>query len=307
MKKFTSILLIVVVALSAVLILPIESSYAATGNRRASLTTVMKDGKPFNHRIEAGQKLYRYDTLQGACANKGFAYMTLYDRNVEKCKIVKVDLETLEVVKVSKPLPVYHASTLTYNTRKNQIVATCCKVKTRRAVFIDPNKLTVIRHKDISLSKKVKGLPRSERKRFKGFTAITYNAKNDCYVGRLKKSGNAIVFDGNLNPKRYIKLRGKNTKLLNQGMDSVGNYIYVVQSFKGNRKYNLVTKHTLSGKYVGRMKFPYGKYPGSELQCIFHDGKTFYAGFYLTTSQNNDTKANHVKRTNKLYRVNNMI
>ena len=306
-KKITSILLIIAVALTTILAVPVEGAYAASGTRSALLSSVNKDGQPFNHRVEAGQKLYGYDTLQGACANNGFAYMTLYDRNVEKCKIAKVDLKTLEVVKVSAPLPVYHASTLTYNTRKNQIVATCCRVKTKRAVFINPNTLTVIGHKDIKLTKKVKRLPKKERKRFKGFTAITYNEKNNCYVGRLKNSGNAIVFDGNLNPKKYIKLKGKNKKLLNQGMESIGNYFYVIQSFKGKYKYNLVTKYTFSGKCVGRMTFPYGKYPGSELQCIFHDGKTVYAGFYLTTSQKNDTKANHVNRVNKLYRVNNMI
>ncbi len=306
-KKLLSLYLIIALALAGITALPVEPSYAASGNKKsASLTAVVKDGKAFDYRVEAGEKLYGYDTLQGACANKGFAYLTLYDRTVEKCKIVKVDLKTLTVVKVSAPLPVYHTSTLTYNTKKDQIVATCCRVKARRAVFIDPKTLKVIKHKDIKLSRKVKGLPKKERKRFKGFTAITYNEKHNCYVGRLKKSGNAIVFDGELNPKKYIKLKGKNTRLLNQGMDSRGNYIYVVQSFKGKRKYNLVTRHTLSGKFAGKMTFPYGKAPGNELQCLFHDGKSFYAGFYLTTSQIHDTKSYHVKRTNKLYHVNNM-
>ena len=308
MKRLISLLLTFAIVFATVMTLPTERSYAASGNNRAaSLTAVMKGGKAFDYRTEAGERLYSYDTLQGACANRGFAYLTLYDRTVEKCKIVKVNLNTLAVVKVSAPLPVYHASTLTYNTRKNQIVATCCRVKEKRVVFVDPNSLTVIGYKDIYLNKKVKKLPKKERKRYKGFTAITYNEKSNCYVGRLKSSGNAIVFDGEMNPKRYIKLKGKNSKLLNQGMDSAGNYIYVVQSFKGKRKYNLVTVHTLSGKLVGRMTFPYGKAPGNELQCIFHDGRSFYAGFYLTTSQQNDTKANHVNRTNLLYRVNNMI
>lgn len=89
-------------------------------------------------------------------------------------------------------------------------------------------------------------------------------------------------------------------------MDSVGNYIYDVRSFKGKKKYSMVTVHTMSGKLVGKVKFPYGPAPGNELQCIFHDGRQFYAGFYYTTSQAHDYASYHVNRTNTLYYLNNM-
>lgn len=307
-NKITSLILVLAITFTSVLTLSLQSVDAASGiNRSASITALRKDGSLFDYRIEAGQKLYGYDTLQGACANKGFAYLTLYDRNVEKCRIVKVNIKELKVVKVSAPLPIYHGNNLTYNTRKNRIVATCCMVKGKRAVFISPNTLKVVGHKDIKLGKKVKNLPKKERKRCKGFNAIAYNEKHNCYVGRLRGSGNVIIFDGELNPKKYIKLKGKNTKLTTQGIDSVGNYIYTVQSFKGKRKYNQVIVHSMTGKRVGSMTFPYGKAPGNEMECIFHDGKSFYAGFYLTTSQKKDTKANHVKRRNLLYKINNMI
>ena len=98
-------------------------------SQMASLTLLEKNGRFFDYRTEAGQVLYGYDTLQGACANNGYAYLTLYNRTVEKCKIVKVHLASLTVIKVSKALPIYHGNNLTYNTRKNLIVATCCRVK----------------------------------------------------------------------------------------------------------------------------------------------------------------------------------
>ena len=107
--------------------------------------------------------------------------------------------------------------------------------------------------------------------------------------------------DGNLKPVRYVKLKGKRTGLLNQGMESVGDYIYDVRSFEGKRKYNLVTIHDMSGAYVGAMEFAYGQAPGNELQCIFHDGDRFYAGFYYTTSQKHDDRKHHVKRYNYIY------
>ena len=272
----------------------------------ASLTLVEKNGRFFDYRTESGQVLYGYDTLQGACANNGYAYLTLYNRDVEKCKIVKVDLASRTVIKVSKALPIYHGNNLTYNTRKNLIVATCCRVKDKRAVFIDPNTLKVKKKKNIKLTRKVKGLPKSVRKKYKGFTAIAYNEQKNCYIGRLRNDNNVIIFDGNMKPKKYVRLSGKNEHLLNQGMESIGNYIYDVRSFKGVYRYNVVTIHTLKGEFAGQMVFPYGTFPGNELQCIFHDGKQFYAGFYNTTSQANDTKANHVMRLNRLFTVNNL-
>lgn len=272
----------------------------------ASLTLVEKNGMFFDYRTEAGQALYGYDTLQGACANKGIAYLTLYNRDVEKCKIVKVDLASLNVIKVSKALPIYHANNLTYNTKKNLIVATCCRVKDKRVVFINPKTLKVTKKKNIKLTRKVKGLPKSVRKKYKGFTAIAYNEQKNCYVGRLRNDNNVIIFDGNMKPKKYVKLSGKHADLLNQGMESIGNYIYDVRSFKGLFLYNIVTVHTLKGEFAGQMVFPYGSFPGNELQCIFHDGKQFYAGFYNTTSQINDTKSNHVMRLNRLFKVNNL-
>ena len=275
-------------------------------SQMASLTLLEKNGRFFDYRTEAGQVLYGYDTLQGACANNGYAYLTLYNRTVEKCKIVKVHLASLTVIKVSKALPIYHGNNLTYNTKKNLIVATCCRVKDKRAVFIDPDTLKVKKKKNIKLTRKVKGLPKSVRKKYKGFTAIAYNEQKNCYVGRLRNDNNVIIFDGNMKPKKYVRLSGKNEHLLNQGMESIGNYIYDVRSFKGVYLYNVVTIHTLKGEFAGQMVFPYGTFPGNELQCIFHDGNQFYAGFYNTTSQANDTKANHVMRLNRLFKINNL-
>jgi hypothetical protein len=176
----------------------LKTAAAAPIKSYRSMTLLKKGGKTFDLRKAARQMLYRYDTLQGACANNGYGYFTLYNRSVEKCKIVKVDLATLEVIKVSKPLPVYHGNNLTFNTKKNLIVATCCKVKDKRAVFIDPKTLKVRYNKDIKL-KASKKIPKSVVNSYKGFTAIAYNEKNDCYVGRLRGSGNVIIFNGSMN------------------------------------------------------------------------------------------------------------
>jgi len=275
----------------------------------AKMTLLKKGNAAFNYRVAAKQKLYHYDTLQGACANGGYAYLTLYNRNVERCKIVKVKLSNLSVVKVSASLPIYHGNNLTYNTKKNRIVASCCTTKKKgihKVVLINPSTLKVTSTKTVKLSKKVKKLPRKVRKKNKGFTAIAYNEKHNCYVARLRQNGNIVILNENLKPLRYVKLKGKKNGLLVQGIETVGDYIYDVRSFQGRYHYCMVTVHTMSGKYVGQMKFPYGTAPGKELQCIFHNGKQFYAGFYYSTSQMDDTKKNHVNRVNLIQRLNNL-
>ena len=275
----------------------------------AKMTLLKKGNAAFNFRIAAKQKLYRYDTLQGACANGGYAYLTLYNRNVERCKIVKVKLSNLSVVKVSASLPIYHGNNLTFNTRKNRIVATCCttsKKAKNRVVLINPSTLKVTSIKNIKLTKKVKKLPKKVRKKNKGYTAVAYNEKHNCYVARLRQNGNVVILNKNLKPVRYVKLKKKKTGLLVQGIETVGDYIYDVRSFKGRHHYCMVTVHTMSGKYVGQMKFPYGTAPGKELQCLFHNGRQFYAGFYYSTSQMDDTKKNHVNRVNLIQRLNNL-
>ena len=271
--------------------------------RNDTMTPLLKNGVPFDLTAEAGQRLYGYDTLQGACANGGYAYYALFNRDVDKCKIVKVRLDGMSVVKVSAPLKIYHANCLTYNTRKKTIVATCCQVKDKRVVYIDPVRLTVTGKTDIAL-KASKKIPKSVVRKYKGFTAVAYNAANDCYVGRLRGNNNVIILDGSMRPLRYVKLKGKDTKLLNQSIETDGNYIYDVRSFKGRRKYNQVTIHTLGGAYVGKMRFAYGNAPGNELECIFHDGGRWYAGFYYTTSQKHDDKKHKAKRNNRLYEIN---
>lgn len=277
------------------------ASASVLRQKSASMELLCKDGKFFDMCKEAGQKLYGYDTLQGACANKGIAYLTLYNRNVEKCRIVKVKLDTLDVIKVSKPLKIYHGNSLTYNTRTNRIIAACCyKSKMKCVAIVNARTLKVESIKTIKLNSRI---PKSVRKTYKGISAIAYNEKYNCYFARLSGSGDWLKLNSRLTPVKYVKVSGKKKYLLNQSIETVGGRVYDVQSFKGKHKYSMVTIRTLSGKFIGQVKFPYGKSPGQELECIFHDGSQLYAGFYLTTSQAHDYKSYGVKRKNYIYKV----
>lgn len=275
----------------------------------ANMTLLTKENATFNYRISAKQKLHQYDTLQGACASGGYAYLTLYNGKVEKCRIVKVRLSDLSIVKVSKTLPIYHGNNLTYDTKKNRIVATCCTTIEKakyRVVLIHPKTLKVISTKNAKLTKKVKNLPKKVRTKNIGYSAIAYNEKHNCYVARMRDDGNVVILSKNLVPLRYVVLKGKKTGLLEQGIETDGNYIYDVRSFEGKYNYCMVTVHTMAGKYVGQIKFPNTTPPKKELECIFHDGKQFYAGFFYSTIRMNYTKQYHSTRVNLIQRLNNL-
>ena len=90
--------------------------------------------------------------------------------------------------------------------------------------------------------------------------------------------------------------------MLVQGIETCGDYIYDVRSFQGKIRYCMVTVHTMSGKYVGQLKFPNKSAPYKELECIFHDGKQFYAGFYYSTVKVKGNK-HYVDRINRLVKL----
>ena len=277
---------------------------APRGKKTAKLTLRLYKGGPmFNLTERAGQKLYQYDTLQGACANRGYGYFILYNRKVTRCKIVKVRLKDMEVIKVSGVLDVCHGNDMTYNTRKNYIVVANSDPKAKRLSVVDPNTLKIKFHKTISMKKSVSGMSKKQRKKFKGVGAIAYNEKHNCYVCRTRKDNCILLLDANFKPYKRIKQKSR-LNLLYQGMDSYQDCIMIGQSFKGKKKYNAITVYNMKGKYLARYTIPKGA--GLELETVFHDGTRFYTCFYRCYGAKTDSQKLKVHRLNYIYRINNL-
>lgn len=275
------------------------------GNRKMDLSLCFNsDGTVFDLMKQAGQKLYKYDTLQGASAGKGYAYFTLYNRDNNRVKIVKVRLCSMEVVKVSKALHVHHANEITYNGKKNIIVVANSTPKPKRLTVIDANTLKIKYHKTLRVTRKVSGMSKSQRRKFRGVGAIAYNEKHNIYVCRMRKTNDLLFLNSNLKPYKRIRQKDR-VNLLYQGMDSFKDCIMIVQSFKGKKKYNAVTVYNMKGKKIARFKLSPGT-PARELQTIFHDGNQFYAGVYCSYGAKEDSPKLHIKRENFIYRINNL-
>lgn len=271
-------------------------SATVMSQKNAVMSQVMNGDDRWDIRIEAGQNEYGYDTIQGACAYDGYAYMSLYNRKVEQIKIAKVLLDTMEVVQVSDPLDVHaHGDTLSYIPGTNEIVLTCGKGGRKQIAFVDADSLTLSHTKTISVSKKLIG------ESFQGVAGLSYNQENDVFVMKMRTKNNKVVlFDDLDTAGKYVKISGNRSYLLAQGCYTKDEYMYDVQSFKGSHKYNLITVRTLDGKLRGRIKVPSGtKGQLFELENLFSDGDNWYISFYRSSVK----KTGDTDRKNYLYKL----
>lgn len=235
-------------------------------------------GGRFDVRIAAGEKTWGYDTIQGACAHDGYAYMSLYNRQKEKIKIAKVDLATMKVVKKSGVLSCRcHGDSMAYNERNNTIVICRGKGSRKSIAVVNASTLKLKYTKTINISRKMAG------GKYYGLSSIAYNAENNFYIVKLKGSSNKIVrLNSSFKPVKRIKIEGNRSYLLAQSLYTTGDFMYDVQSFKGKHKYNLITvRNVFTGKLLGRMVIASGK-SGQlyELENVFSDGKQWYISFY---------------------------
>lgn len=235
-------------------------------------------GGRFDVRIAAGEKTWGYDTIQGACAHDGYAYMSLYNRQNERIKIAKVDLSTMKVVKKSGVLGCRcHADSMAYNERNNTIVICRGKGGRKSIAVVDASSLRLKYTKTINISRKMAG------GKYYGLSSIAYNAENNFYIVKLKGNSNKIVrLNSSFKPVKRIKIEGNRSYLLAQSLYTTGNFMYDVQSFKGRHKYNLITvRNVFTGKLLGRMVIASGK-SGQlyELENVFCDDGQWYISFY---------------------------
>lgn len=270
--------------------------------KTASTTLVTQNGVRWDVRKAAGEVSYGYDTIQGACCNGGYAYMSLYNRDVEKVKIAKVDLETLEVVQLSEPLPATcHANTLTYFPGTNSIVAVCGKDAKKTLAYVDADSLEQTGTFKVSINNSL--IDES----YVGVAGLAYSEKINRYMLKIRSYSNKIVRCGtDFDYQARVKITKNQSYLLPQGLYARGDYMYDLQSFTDGHSYNMITIRTLGGTFVGKMKLSVGsdskqKY---ELENMFYDevGDQWYVMCYRA----NVKSSGDTDRKNYLFKLNNL-
>lgn len=256
------------------------SSWSVSDNiknsKEAIIVRVTKpDGKEFELRDATKQKMKKYDTLQGGTAYGGYGWFILYNRNVNKCKLAKINMKTMKLVKVSAILNVSHGSSVAYNPNTHTVAIAHGPYNYRRVSLVDPDTLKLESTISLTLPKGTKGASSKRCRTFKGITSLAYNREHKMYVARVKSQGNLVYYNDSFKAVKYVPLNVKGGQLY-QSLDSVGNYNLVAQSpYKGGR-YNKITVYDWNGKYLSTVRLC----RRFEVETIYHTGHALYAGYY---------------------------
>ena len=256
------------------------SSWAVSDNikrsKEAIIVRVTKpNGKAFELRSAAKQKVKKYDTLQGGTTYGNTGWFILYNRNVNKCKLVKVNMKKMKVTKVSKVLNVSHGNSVAYNPSTKTVAIAHGPYNYKKVTLVDPNTLTAKNTVTLSLPMGTEGVTKRRANYFKGIISLTYNYEHHVYVGKPKGQSGLIYFDNDLKAIRYVPLKVKGGQLY-QGVDSIGDYNLVSQSPYKGKRYNKITVYDWSGKYLSTVNLC-RRY---EVETIFHRDNALYAGYY---------------------------
>lgn len=252
--------------------------------------------KPFELRVQAGQKMGRYDTMQGGCSDGKYMYFVLLNKIKNRCKIAKVRIKTKKVVKVSMPLKLNHGNGLAYNSDTKRLVVAHAEGSRYALTEINKNSLKMIRTHYVYAPSTLPGATQSQLKNYKGFGSIAYSPKEDVYVGLLYKSHNIVFLDSDFRLIKYVKLSKKKGQIY-QCVEVAGDNILIGESFGTTRakSYNILSTYNWDGSYVTTTRLQ----KSYELENVFVAGTTVYAGFYRCYS-----KGGRLLKDNYVYRIN---
>ena len=273
---------------------------AAKGKKakKGAKTKTMLRRLPFELRSAAGQGVGGYDTVQGACSDGRFAYFALYNRSVEKCKIAKVRLSNMRIVKVSKVLSAEHGNDLAYNPRTKRVLIANITYHQLRVTSVKAKTLKYAGQKRIRIPRKLKGATSNQVKAATGILALTYRRASNRYFAMLRGSRNVLELDSKFRARRYITLSKKPDQTI-QGIEASGDYLLVAEAALSHGNWNRVSVYDWTGKHVSTLRLR--NY--LELENVFFARGDLYTSFYRSSSSRTKKGKVQVNRENFLYRV----
>ena len=291
------------------------STWALSGNARTnktiSKTRIKKNRlKKLEIRRAAKQKVPGFDTVQGSCYGKGYAYFLMENRNISyskaRCKIVKIKLSNKKVVKVSSALKLSHGNDITFDTKRNRIIVSHSTPVPKNISIVNPKSLKIKKTVTVELPYDTYKLPHPKGnknkyiKAYNGFGAIAYNKKHDQFVVLLRGTNfhHLLFLNSKFKPVRFEYVEDRPNQTV-QGIDSYDDYVIVSQSYsKGKPNNNLLIYSWEEGDLLSKLNLG-SKY---ELESIFHTGSAFYASYYTSFYKRRAGKSK-LQRDNDLFRL----
>ncbi|MBE6690911.1 MAG: hypothetical protein E7590_06465 [Ruminococcaceae bacterium] len=242
-------------------------------------TTGLTNTKMFDTYTVAGSPA-KNTVMQGGCTDGRYAYICMENQAgnysntyLHDTRIVKVDLATKKLVKLSEPLKLHHSNDMCYNALTGQLIVLHNGKEANVLSFVDPETLTVIGTQILPFY----------------VYSIAHEPTTDRYVVGKSGGRNYAVLDGNFKVIRSHLDVGPytnytDTNPVTQGIDCDEKYIYSVLGVKYTETdgdttrtlwRNYLVVHDWSGKYLFAKILP-GMTVESE--NVFHVGNTVYVG-----------------------------
>lgn len=251
-----------------VVILTLAEGFAAPQSFAAAKLTGPLKGKSFKvsyikngsgSKIEYGRasglKKKGYRIFQGACTDGEYAYLVLFNKKKDKCRIIKLDPETNKVIRKSPAYKMYHGNDAAYDSKRNRIAVVHGDGDTKRISVFDPKTLKRTKVVKLKFKKAFRGASAKTARKIKGVTGIAYDRKEDQFVCSVKSTFHYVVLDRKFRPVKYVRTKTRGSKLQKQGMDIYGRYILrVMNVYKGKRIISYIYIYKMSGKYVKRIR-----------------------------------------------------
>jgi hypothetical protein len=203
--------------------------------------------------------------------NEGYYYQVFMRRddasNQEDndVRIVKINFETKEIVKISKTLRLNHANDITYNTKTKKLILCHNKPHKDRLSVISPETLEV--EKTIVLDNEI--------------FSISYNEKYDSYVVGLSGGKSFRMLDSEfkcIDGKKYSPTP-LTDRYVTQGICSDDEYVYFAfwdgrTANKNPAEFqNTIAVYSWGGEFVGLLDFNVGVIEPENLS--FYKGKMY--------------------------------
>ena len=259
-------------------------SHSANTKRavRAKTVIVKAKGKPVELRARAKQSVSGYNTVQGSCTDGTFGYYVLCKTNSGKCKIAKIRLKRMRLVKVSGELSIFHGNGITYNKSTKKLVVACAGTAGRKIATVNAKTLRLESVKTVSILAACAGAGTSVAKSQSGYSGIAWCGQRKRYVLSTGYPQNLVICDSELEPIRYVTCKVRGGKTL-QSIDCTVDYVFVGWSSSGG---NFIMVYNWQGTFITRI----GLGATHELESIYHVGRRMYFCTYQTK------KINYVRR-----------
>lgn len=200
---------------------------------------------------------YSVMNMQGGGTDGSFGYFIMNEHGKSadlRSKIIKVDLDTWDIVAVGHDLYLGHANDIAYDAEGGRLVVAHCQPQRDKISFIDPETLTLIEERIVPTG---------------GQYAIAYSATRGRYAIGKSLTYDIGILDGDFNLlESYQGERG----YVKQGMECDEEYIYFLQSTVG---FNVIVYYDWSGNRRGSITLPIA----DEGEHLFIRGDRLIIGF----------------------------